>query len=64
MNKIYNNVQPPGAKGNHVNIHDPAIGDVISIYFTIYSYYQGGNANEPRDDGGSSWKSSLFFVRS
>jgi hypothetical protein len=28
------------------------------------SEHQGGNANELGDDGGSSWKSSLFFVRS
>ena len=42
----------------------------IVLIFTTLSVemwpfgHQGGNANELGDDGGSSWKSSLFFVRS
>ncbi len=51
-------VQPPGAKGKRVNIPDPVCWKFPS------QKGQSGNANELGDDGGSSWKSSLFFVRS
>ena len=51
-------VQPSGAKGNRVNIPDPA------LWKFPRKKGRGGNAIELGDDGGSSWKSSLFFVRS
>jgi hypothetical protein len=51
-------VQPPGAKGKRVNIPDPV------CWKCPRQKGRRGNANELGDDGGSSWKSSLFFVRS
>ncbi len=51
-------MKPPEAKGNRVNIPDPAHGDFVSS--------QGeapcGNAIKLGDAGGGFGKSSLFFV--
>ena len=60
--------QPLGAKGNRVNIPDPAHGDRWCMCACIQpvrvtGITKRGNANELGDVGKSSGKSFLFFVR-
>ena len=63
--------QPSGAKGNRVNIPDPAHGDgwcrsvgrSVGRSFDTVGAIGRGNANELGDVGKSSGESFLFFVR-
>lgn len=62
--------QPLGAKGNRVNIPDPAHGDRwhltvcdCLVWLCQLGVIKRGNANELGDVGKSSGKSFLFFVR-
>ena len=54
--------EPPGAKGNRVNILDPAHGDRRCLAIRLGTARRG-NATELGDVGESSGKSFLFFVR-
>ena len=54
-------LQPPGAKGNRVNILDPAHGDWWRL--ACLGVTERGNASELGDVGESFGKSFLFFVR-